>query len=272
MTTIYREYILPLPFTPEQYRIAQLYTVIKVSQQEATGDTSIQIKKNEDVDDEIHGKSRYTEKIFYLNSKVPGVIRAVVPRKALIVEEFAFNSFPTCHTYYTNRAFSEKSFKSSVFSNHISIEKYADLNLPEVITDKNKNSERPNIFSNLSVSDGDYAKSQFKVMDVYQNIQNSMFDPNQIEIDGQKYKPDWYKTANFEYMACQKFVTLKFDVFGLGWLVHEIEKHIDKIFLAAHQQMICTYDEWKDLKMDDIRKMEDSASQKLNEKKGREIE
>lgn len=297
MTTIYREYILPLPFTPERYRIAQLYTVALFSQQAATGDTSIKINKNDDILDDKYGKCRYTEKIFYLNSKVPGVIRALVPKKALIVEETAYNSFPLCHTFYKNMAFSEETFIGRIVSDHKQISHFEDLNIPFEYKNSNKNKQRTNIFSKLGVEDEEYAKSQFKVMDVCENIQNSNYDPNGMFIGGIEMRSGWFKqystqaesevqpdgtnnvtntdgniSQGMNFMTCQKFVTLKFDITFLGWLVHEIEKQVDKVFLAAHQQMLCTYEQWKDLTMGDIREMEKEAMEKLNMKEAKEIE
>ncbi|ELA46375.1 hypothetical protein VCUG_02139 [Vavraia culicis subsp. floridensis] len=255
MTTIYREYQIPLPFTIKDYRVAQLYTVAMISANEATGDTSIKIAENKDIHDEKYGACRYTEKIFYLNSKVPRAIRAVVPKKALIVEEKAFNAFPTCHTFYTNQAFSTDTFSASVVSTHVNNE----------LTLKNA----------LNIDCALYDKTKVKVIDVCCNIVNPQYDPTNTPLkinDGCPLKPEWYKNPSYDVMMSYKFVTLKFDCFGLGWLVHEIEKQIDKIFTSSHQQMVCTMDEWHGKSIEDIRELEDNIREKLNEKEGKIIE
>lgn len=255
MTTIYREYQIPLPFTTSDYRVAQLYTVAMMSVNEATGDTSIKINENKDIHDETYGACRYTEKVFFLNSKVPGAIRAVVPRKALIVEERAFNSFPVCHTFYTNKAFDPRTFEASVVSRHVD----NDLNVVNALE------QEPRIFE----------KTKVKLIDVCSNVVNPLFDPNKVGLavnDNTPLEPDWYKNPSFDVMMCYKFVTVKFDCFGLGWLVHEIEKQIDKIFTSSHQQMVCTMDQWYGKTMGDIRELEDHIKHTLNEKEGIVIE
>lgn len=271
MATVHREYIIPLPITPDQYKIAQLYTVAKVSLQESTGDTSIQIDKNEDKNDEKYGKCRYTEKIFYLNSKVPGVIRAIVPSKALILEEKAFNSFPICHTFYKNRYFGIDEFFSSVISNHKIKNSFSEYELPSNYPKNLKNSGRENIYEKIFVKNEDFEKSKFIMMDICENIQNKKFNPNNMEVNGINLKPKWFEETDKQHMVCQKFVTVKLNKFLLSGFVNLIADHVDKLFLSAHQQMICTYDEWKDLTLEDIRNLEKEAKENLNAKKGTEI-
>ncbi|KRH93686.1 Phosphatidylinositol transfer protein [Pseudoloma neurophilia] len=269
MTKIFREYVIPLPFSSQKYRIAQLYTVALVSQQEATGDTAIKIVQNDDINHEIYGNCRLTNKIFYLNSKVPSVIRAVVPKKALIVEENAYNAFPICHTFYKNQAFSEDTFYGSVISDHKDITDWNVLELPQDYIKNNKNKTRKNHFK--GIKDDEFLKSNIKIIDICDNVQNEKYNPNEMVINGIKMEKGWFHSQKSDFMVCEKFVTLKFECFGLGWLVYELEKQIDKVFIAAHQQMVCLYEQWKDKTMDDIRLMEEDATKKLNMKEGKEM-
>lgn len=279
MTTIYREYIIPLPLTLPQYRRAQLFTVANISTQQSTGDTAIQIDANEDMDHEEYGACRYTNKVFFLNSKVPGVIRAVVPGRALVVEEVAYNAFPKCWTAYTNRAFEKDTFMASVVSNHYNviisdgngnntinnIAWFSDYNMFKTKTNKH----RENVYAHLGIPDKDFHRSTTKVLDICENIQDNQ-DCNNMLVEGIRMEKGWYNRHS--HMVCAKFVTIKFECFGLGWLVYEIEKHVDRLFLSAHQQMICGYEGWKGLSMEDIRVMEDVTRSRLNEKKGEVIE
>ena len=74
------EYRIPLPFTTEEYKIAQLYMVDKKSRLESTnGDDStkagIEILINEPYHNGPGGEGQYTRKVFHLSGKLPGWLR-----------------------------------------------------------------------------------------------------------------------------------------------------------------------------------------------------
>ncbi|KAL3691814.1 hypothetical protein R1sor_005465 [Riccia sorocarpa] len=98
MVVIY-EYRIPLPFTLEEYEIAQLYMVAKYSASESSGDNGdgVEILKNEPFADKDR-RGQYTHKIYHLASKLPSWLVSLLPKKALILEEEAWNAYPHCTT------------------------------------------------------------------------------------------------------------------------------------------------------------------------------
>lgn len=97
---IYRR--IPLPFTVEEYKRGQLYTVIEASRRETNGDTAVEIIANEPFKNE-RGEGQYTHKRFHLGSKVPRIVAAILPETALILVEKAWNAYPICRTEYSVR-------------------------------------------------------------------------------------------------------------------------------------------------------------------------
>lgn len=76
--------------------------------------------------------------------------------------------------------------------------------------------------------------------------------------------PEWYKTAN-PVMCCYKKVTIHFKYFGLQTIIENIIRSQEiKVFTRTMRQLICQMDEWDGLTMDDIRRMEDEAKEKLD--------
>jgi hypothetical protein len=49
-----------------QYNVAHMYVVMKMSQQHTTGDEGIEVLENKPFEDNVHGKGRYTNKIYRL--------------------------------------------------------------------------------------------------------------------------------------------------------------------------------------------------------------
>ena len=62
------------------------------------------------------------------------------------------------------------------------------------------------------------------------------------------------------------FLTAIFKSFGLQTLIENIIRSQEiKVFTRTMRQLVCMMDEWDGLTMDDIRRMEDEAKQKLDE-------
>lgn len=62
------------------------------------------------------------------------------------------------------------------------------------------------------------------------------------------------------------FLTAIFKYFGLQTLIENIIRSQEiKVFTRTMRQRVCMMDEWDGLTMDDIRRMEDEAKQKLDE-------
>uniref|UniRef100_A0A2K6UNR3 Phosphatidylinositol transfer protein cytoplasmic 1 n=1 Tax=Saimiri boliviensis boliviensis TaxID=39432 RepID=A0A2K6UNR3_SAIBB len=82
------------------YKIGQLYMISKHSHEQSDRGEGVEVVQNEPFEDPHHGNGQFTEKRVYLNSKLPGWARAVVP-KIFYVTEKAWNYYPYTITEYT---------------------------------------------------------------------------------------------------------------------------------------------------------------------------
>jgi len=215
----------------------------------------IEIVKNEPYVENEHGlpPGQYTEKIFYLKSKIPRFIAAVIPDSAMELVEYSWNAFPKCLTIYENRFLGEKF--------HLSVE---SMHANDRGTQENAN--------NLS-------KAELKVREVeYLNIADKNnnvaitkdADPTtfqSIKTGRGPLTKDFAETCE-PYMCAYKVVRLQFKVFGLQKKV-EAYGHFYGIrnpFIDYHRKLFCWIDEWFGLKLSDIRLME-SEIQRTNKEK-----
>jgi len=246
-----KEYRIPLPVSVEEYQIAQLYMVSKISKQQTGHGEGIEILENRPFDDE-NGKWQYTHKILHIGSKIPGWLKAFIPVSALQVDEKAWNAYPYCKTVYSVPFLGDR-FNISITTKY----------LPDCGTTENA-----------------LGKPEAELKDRSVDMIDIAFDP----IDPTRYKPeedptlyvsektgrgklekDWMKTCKpimCSYKECS--VTLRI------WGVQTAgESYIHKMalrdtFLIGHRQAFCWMDEWFGKDMADMRKMEDETKVELD--------
>ncbi|KAG7214296.1 hypothetical protein INR49_023184, partial [Caranx melampygus] len=95
VTMLIKEYRIILPVSVEEYQVGQLYAVAEASKSETGGGEGVEVLVNEPYENDGQ-KGQYTHKIYHLQSKVPGIVRALAPKGALEVHEKAWNAYPYC--------------------------------------------------------------------------------------------------------------------------------------------------------------------------------
>ena len=122
------EYRVVLPMTVEEYQVrsimspdpsfrsftcwftmqvGQLFSVVEASLNETGGGEGVEVLNNEPYENIplLNGqfnKGQYTKKIYHLASKVPGIVKWIMPKGALEIYEEAWNAYPYCKTVLTN--------------------------------------------------------------------------------------------------------------------------------------------------------------------------
>jgi len=96
-----REYRVLMPTSVEEYQVAQLYCVAKMSKQETGGGAGVEVLKNEPYT-KGNESGQYTHKIYHLGDRIPKWIAAIMPKDALKLEEKAWNAYPVCGTYVSS--------------------------------------------------------------------------------------------------------------------------------------------------------------------------
>jgi len=247
-----KEYRIPLPFSVEEYQIAQLYMVSKVSKQQTGHGEGIQILENKPFDDE-NGKGQYTHKIIHIGSRLPGWIKSFLPTTALHVDEKAWNAYPYCKTVYSVPFLGDR-FSLSVTTKY----------LPDGGTTENA-----------------MGKTEAELKDRTVDIVDIAYDP----IDPAKYKveedptlfmsektgrgklqKDWMKTHT-PIMCSYKECAVQLRVWGIQTAgeayIHKMA--LRDVFLSGHRQIFCWIDEWHGKTMEDMRALEEQTKLELDQ-------
>lgn len=83
-----------------QYKIGQLYMIARHSHEQSEKGTGVEVIKNEDCIDEVHGSGRFTEKRIHLSSRLPYWVQSFCPQIFYVIEK-AWNYYPYTITEYS---------------------------------------------------------------------------------------------------------------------------------------------------------------------------
>mmetsp|Transcript_4619 Transcript_4619/g.8067 ORF Transcript_4619/g.8067 Transcript_4619/m.8067 type:complete len:269 (-) Transcript_4619:156-962(-) len=252
-----KEYRLLLPLTAKEYHIAQLYMVAKASAEE-TGKQQgegIQIIHNHPYTDNEHGlpPGQYTEKIMYFKTRVPSFISMLMPESALQLTERSWNAFPKSLTIYHNEWLGDRF--------HLSVE---TMHSDDRGTQANANQLHQ---SELDVRKVDYINISCDDVNVKFSEENDPRAYVSKKTGRGPFDERWFEKS--AVCSCAyKVVRLRFRMWGVQTKV-ETWGHqygLRGAFVEYHRKLVCWMDEWFDLGIEDIRKME-SDIRDLNAKR-----
>ncbi|KAL3675244.1 hypothetical protein R1sor_025192 [Riccia sorocarpa] len=243
------EYRIVLPFTVEEYKIAQLYMVAKYSASESSGDNGdgVEVLKNEPFEEKDR-RGQYTHKLYHLASKLPSWLVSLLPKKALMLEEEAWNAYPHCTTVLKCPFFNK--FRLILETTH----------LPDRGTSENA----------LKLDPKTLKKRQVEYIDIATDpVENYVEeeDPTKFKSKRTGIGPlteGWQQKCE-PVMCAYKCVTVDVPYWGFG---SRIEKFISKnaqrkILLEGHRKCFCWLDEWHGLSMEDVRRMEAETAETM---------
>lgn len=115
---VLREFRIPMPMSVEEYQTAQLYMTAKSTRMEADRENGakVEVLKNELCEHPQYGKGQFTLKVYHMHNKLPGWLRALVPKKKAVLREESYNCYPHIETTLTLDMFSK--FKVVIRSEH----------------------------------------------------------------------------------------------------------------------------------------------------------
>ena len=258
-----KEFRIILPMSVEEYRVAWLYSVAEISKNETGGGDGIEVVKNEPFDDFplLDGKftqGQYSLKNYFLASKVPKLIKALMPAGAFELKEEAWNAFPYCKTVMTNPKYMKDNASSTIESMHVE--------------DRGKTE---NVFQ---LNEDQLKKREVIVIDIADAVPKYDYNANEdpttytSEKTGRgplinKDEEKWMDKVN-PVMTCYKLVTCEFKWFGLQTQVESfLMEQSKRVFVNLHRQMFCSMDKWYGMTMDDIKAIEDKTKEELEKKR-----
>jgi len=258
-----KEYRIPLPVSVDEYKIAQVYMISKVSKEHTSHGEGVEVKENKPYtasDGAGEGieppgtpgleSGQYTHKIYHIGSRLPSWLRAIAPSSLQVVEK-AWNAYPYCKTVYSCPLLGDRFF--------ISI---TTRYLPDGGTHPNA----------MGLTDQQLKERTVDIVDIaYDPIDPSKYkveeDPTlfvSTKTGRGKLLKDWRETSN-PVMTCYKHCEVEFRYWGLQSRVESFihTAGLRDIFLRGHRQAFCWIDEWFGLSMEEVRNIEVKAQEEL---------
>uniref|UniRef100_A0A1I8AXN9 DDHD domain-containing protein n=1 Tax=Meloidogyne hapla TaxID=6305 RepID=A0A1I8AXN9_MELHA len=251
-----KEYRIPLPLTAEEYQIAQLFMIQKKSRLESSGvGSGVEIIKNEPYKDGPNGDSgQYTLKIYHIGNRIPIWIRNILPSSALEAHEESWNSYPYTRTRYSCPLISH--FYVEVETKYLNDSGNSE-NVFNLSQDELKNRVIDVIdFVRDPISSHDYLAEEDPK--IYKSIKTGRGPLNECWIE------DCLSNKS-PLMCAYKLCKVEFKYWGLQsrgerW-IHELA--LRGTMLRAHRQAWVWQDEWYNLGIEDIRKLENETKEYL---------
>jgi len=272
--TVIKEYRVPLPITVKEYQVGQLYSVAEASKDNTGGGEGVEVVQNEPYQkgDE---KGQYTFKIFRMESKVPLIMRKLLPKGSMVFHEKAWNAYPYCKTVITNPEYMKENMEVVVASWHKS-------DLGEIENVHNLSAED---LKNREVVDVDFVTFQPSKSD-YNKEADPQIYKNPDDSSRSALKPTWLQEMKMikkshedglkmgiseadlpkvgPHMCAYKLVTIKFKWFGIqGRMESFMHSQQRRVFSLFHRQVYCWLDRWVNMTMEDIRALEDKTKDDL---------
>ncbi|KAI6657567.1 Membrane-associated phosphatidylinositol transfer protein 2 [Oopsacas minuta] len=243
---IIKEYRILMPLRVEEFRIGLLYMLLKKSRNESQGDgNGIEILKNEPYSGE-EGTGQYTQKILHVGSHMPKWFRDLAPEDAFKLQEESWNLYPYVNTISTS-PFSDKyriELKSRFIQDRGNTENVFNLSPTEL-------KSRQVVYIDITNTAGEDIKPDE--------------DPSVFRSQKTGRGPltqNWMNKLDVPVMCCYKLAKVEFRYWGLQSRVERLihEMAIQKTFALVHRQIWCWQDEWIDLNLSDIRRLEEETA------------
>ncbi len=248
-----REFRVPVPLTPNEYQIGQLYAIMKSSLNETGGGEGAEFLENRPAKD---GRGQYTKKIYHLQSKVPSIVRKLVPKRALQLQERSWNTFPTSETIVSNPSFLKDKFEIRVKSVVIGDDRGDLENVFELGEEDLEQREVVLIdFATHEISDADQVDGE---------------DPTRFHSEEARRGPlrEGWIDSHRPVTCIYKLVRCKFHQWPFEKKVTEkIMDLQERMVVVFHRRLFCWMDEWFELNIEEIRILEKEVQDELNRKR-----
>jgi hypothetical protein len=242
-----KEYRIVMPFTVEEYRIGQLYSVARTQLMEVTeGDgAGVEILENKPVVHPTMGPGQHTQKRYRIDRRFPAWLRTIAPKSGSTLEETSTNCFPITSTVVKLPLFQKFTIRIDTIHAEDNGTTPNIHNLSEKIL-----SQRKVVHMDIAAKKDQGGKKMYEKEEA---------DPSEFKsakTGRGPLLPGWQKTAQ-PVMCAYKLVTAEFDYWGLQGKIEEfIHSYEEGLFLTYHKQLFCWMDTWHGHTMEDIRRYE----------------
>ncbi|CAM6091152.1 unnamed protein product [Calypogeia fissa] len=239
------EFRVVMPLSIEEFRIAQMYMVTRIQEQQTSGSEGVEVLVNKAFDNQEFGTGQYTSKIYRMQSKAPSWVAAIAPTNALVIEEEAWNAYPKCKTILKCPYFPK--FKLTIETMHVA--------------DSGETSNA------LNLSKSALSSRKVETIDIASHPQDYwsyVIGGDAVDLTTFKSKktgrgpllPGWQETSK-PVMTAYKVVTVDAPYWGFGYRLEQLLLSGERaLFAESHKQCVSWIDEWFGLTYNDVRKLE----------------
>uniref|UniRef100_A0A914HFJ0 Phosphatidylinositol transfer protein n=1 Tax=Globodera rostochiensis TaxID=31243 RepID=A0A914HFJ0_GLORO len=254
-----KEYRIIMPMTVEEFQIGHLWTVAEAAKKETGGGEGVQVLRNEPFEGAnlFHGEftsGQYTHKVYHVDTKMPAILRAFMPKGSQTLHERAWNAYPYILTKFTSPYMKEN----------------LELTIQTIYQDNAGTTENPfglppDELSRRMVVNIDIAndKEHLSRSDIREATRPSMF---RSEVTGRgPLRGAWQENTD-PLMCCYKLITVNFNLFGFQTLVESyLKKQFPRLLSKFHREMFCMMDRWYGLTLAQIRALEEETQRQLDQ-------
>lgn len=239
-----------------KYAIANRYITISCLKDETHDGEGIEIVKNERIKNGDQ-ESQYTYQIYHFKSRIPKFIRWAVPDKYLHFHEESWDTYPYYKTLDRVPGLGEK-FGLDVESQHIPYKYGQQIPYNALNLSKDELAHRKIWYLDIVDQDPDGIEKNY-------NLEGFSCPQCGIEkMQGKKGSwsphniPEWVKTYKGEMICCIKVVKFHLKWWGIQKAVEKLvtQSVFPKLFVGTHRKMVGWVQNWYNLSMDDVLKME----------------
>lgn len=274
------EYRIVIPVDYARYEIANRHMCLDYIKTESHGGEGIEVVKDETYDmkqDDPNAppkKGQHTYKILHIKSKIPAFVRWAIPDKYLHFHEDSTVEYPHYYTKYTVPGFGEK-FNCIIDSQHCEYKCDGDgvmKDFPENATNLNDDELKERKIVWLDIVHGNPKKSDVSLKNFKCDQYNLDFsapefnDETKEEMKQHQHKEDHPPIWTTRYkgpMVCAIKV-LKFELNNsLKGIVEKTvtESAMPKVFIESHRRMLHCINDWYDLTIPQMEKLEEEERQ-----------
>uniref|UniRef100_A0A0D6R8P8 Phosphatidylinositol transfer protein N-terminal domain-containing protein n=1 Tax=Araucaria cunninghamii TaxID=56994 RepID=A0A0D6R8P8_ARACU len=240
-----KEFRVVMPLSLEEYQIAQMHMVMKMQQQNTTGDEGVEILESKPFQDDEYGRGQYTFKVYHLQSKVPSWLTTFAPTDSLILEEQAWNAYPKCKTVLKCPYFAK--FTLTVETIHVA----DNGHLSNV---HNLNPEKLALRSVEYIDIATTTKDYWNYVIGGDDIDISKFQSHRT---GRGPLLAGWQEISDPVMTAYKLVTVDAPYWGFGSRLEHVFIAIERaLFQESHKHCFSWIDEWYGLTLEDIQQLE----------------
>lgn len=294
MTTKTRIYRTKVPFTVEEWRKGQRYVLAKYSTDEVKIIQHTFTKSDGSVITETH-------KEIDLSKRIPGVVRKVINGNAVTVDEYSTTVDIMCFCGKADLVVTKQHIKTDGLLKEMNIEKVQEIkeikhkgdpmkdvqkdNLEEDVDTKIgidlskinkqgkpcKSHEKPKstVSTLASTCETRYVNRQYDTNTfslLVKTIVKEEEEENLFEEEGAKFQKYDLSEGKEPFCYVYKLLSVTVNSMFFGWVADHVKNAIRDMINKFHEQVISTEKEWRNIKEEELVKLEEEMMQKYMKK------